>query len=126
MNAHRCRKTILPAKKTFERILIRPVTYWAESGVDLLLGRSVDKVDPVSQAVTTSDGEVIAYSKMIWATGGNPRELLCAGANLPGVHVVRNKQDIDSILGDLDDVADVTIIGGGYIGLEAAAVLSKL
>jgi 3-phenylpropionate/trans-cinnamate dioxygenase ferredoxin reductase subunit len=119
-------KDYFAGEKTFERILIRPVTYWAESGVDLLLGRSVDKVDPVSQAVTTSDGEVIAYSKMIWATGGNPRELLCAGANLPGVHVVRNKQDIDSILGDLDDVADVTIIGGGYIGLEAAAVLSKL
>lgn len=119
-------KDYFAGAKTFERIMIRPRTYWAESGVDLLLGRSVDKVDPVSQAVTTSDGEVIAYSKMIWATGGYPRKLQCAGANLPGVHVVRNKQDVDSILGDLDDVADVTIIGGGYIGLEAAAVLSKL
>lgn len=119
-------KDYFAGEKAFERILIRPGTYWAESGVDLLLGRSVDTVDPVSQLITTSGGEVIAYSKMIWATGGNPRKLLCAGANLPGVHVVRNKNDIDSILSDLDNVADVTIIGGGYIGLEAAAVLCKL
>lgn len=119
-------KDYFAGEKAFERIMIRPRTYWPESGVDLLLGRSVDKVDPVRQAVTTSDGEVITYSKMIWATGGNPRKLQCAGANLPGVHVVCNKQDVDSILGDLDGVSDVTIIGGGYIGLEAAAVLSKL
>ncbi len=119
-------KDYFAGEKAFERIMIRPPAFWDERGVDMLLGRCVDKVDPVSHAVTTSDGKVIAYGKMIWATGGNPRKLQCKGANLPGVHMVRNKSDIDSILCELNDVADVTIIGGGYIGLEAAAVLSKL
>lgn len=119
-------KDYFAGEKNFERIMIRPPAFWDERGVHLLLGRRVDKVDPLSHVITTSDNEAIGYGKMIWSTGGRPRRLLCAGASLPGVHVVRNKRDVDSILDDLDDVADITIIGGGYIGLEAAAVLSKL
>jgi 3-phenylpropionate/trans-cinnamate dioxygenase ferredoxin reductase subunit len=96
--------------------MIHPSAFWDERGVDLLLGRSVDKVDPVSHVVTTSDDEDIGYGKMIRSTGGSPCRLLCAGTHLLSVDVVRNKQDVDSILGDLDDAADVTIIGGGCIG----------
>ena len=119
-------KDYFAGDKAFERILIRPPTFWGERNIDMLLGKRVDAVDAAAHSVTTSDGNVIGYGQMIWATGGSPRWLQCDGANLPGVHYVRNRRDVDGILGGLDDVAEVVIIGGGYIGLEAAAVLSKM
>lgn len=119
-------KDYFAGDKAFERIMIRPAAFWGERNVDMLLGKRVDSVDPAAYSVTTSDGEVISYGKMIWATGGSPRWLQCDGGNLPGVHVVRTRADVDAMLDGLDDVAEVAIIGGGYIGLEAAAVLRKM
>lgn len=119
-------KDYFAGDKAFERIMIRPAAFWEERNVDMLLGKRVDSVDPAAYSVTTSDGEVISYGKMIWATGGSPRWLQCDGGNLPGVHVVRTRADVDAMLDGLDDVAEVAIIGGGYIGLEAAAVLRKM
>lgn len=119
-------KDYFAGDKAFERIMIRPAAFWDERNVDMLLGKRVDSVDPAAYSVTTSDGEVISYGKMIWATGGSPRWLQCDGGNLPGVHVVRTRADVDAMLNGLDDVAEVAIIGGGYIGLEAAAVLRKM
>ena len=119
-------KDYFAGEKAFERILIRPPAFWAERQIDMLLGKRVDAVDAAAYSVTTSDGDTISYGQLIWATGGSPRWLQCEGANLPGVHYVRNRRDVDGILGGLSDVADVVIVGGGYIGLEAAAVLAKM
>lgn len=119
-------KDYFAGEKAFERIMIRPVAFWAERGVDMLLGSRVEAVDPSAHKVTLSDGAIISYGKMIWATGGSPRALPVAGGNLPGMHVVRTRADVDGMLDGLDDVAEVAIVGGGYIGLEAAAVLRKM
>src|SRR5690606_3042922 len=75
--------------------------------------------------VTLADGSTIGYGKMIWATGGAPRKLTCSGNDLAGVHGVRTREDADRMLGEMDRTTNVVVIGGGYIGLEAAAVLSK-
>ena len=119
-------KDYFAGDKAFERILIRPPAFWAERSIDMLMGRRVESVDPVAQQVAFSDGEQVGYGQLVWATGGSPRRLLCEGSQLAGVHVVRNKSDVDAMIGELDDVARVAIIGGGYIGLEAAAVLRKM
>ena len=119
-------KDYFAGEKAFERIMIRPAAFWAERNVDMLLGARVDAVDPAAHKVTLSDGAVISYGSMIWATGGSPRQLPVEGGNLPGMHVVRTRADVDGMLGGLDDVAEVAIVGGGYIGLEAAAVLRKM
>lgn len=119
-------KDYFAGEKAFERIMIRPAAFWAERNVDMLLGMRVDTVDPSAHTVTLSDGSVISYGHMIWATGGSPRLLPVDGGNLPGIHVVRTRADVDGMLDGLDDVADVAIVGGGYIGLEAAAVLRKM
>jgi 3-phenylpropionate/trans-cinnamate dioxygenase ferredoxin reductase component len=119
-------KDYFAGEKAFERIMIRPGAFWAERNIDMLLGKRVETVDPAAYSVTTSDGDVVSYGKMIWATGGSPRWLPCEGGNLAGVHVVRTRADVDVMTDGLDDVAEVVIIGGGYIGLEAAAVLRKL
>ncbi len=119
-------KDYFAGEKPFERIMIRPAAFWAERNIDMLLGKRVETVDHEAYSVITSDGDIISYGKMIWATGGSPRWLPCEGGNLAGVHVVRTRADVDAMTDRLDDVAQVAIIGGGYIGLEAAAVLRKM
>jgi 3-phenylpropionate/trans-cinnamate dioxygenase ferredoxin reductase component len=119
-------KDYFAGDKAFERIMIRPAAFWAERSVDMMLGMRVDAVDPSAHKVTLSDGADLSYGKMIWATGGSPRPLPVEGGNLLGMHVVRSRADVDGMLDGLDDVADIAIVGGGYIGLEAAAVLRKI
>ena len=76
--------------------------------------------------MSLASGGTLSYEHLIWATGGDPRRLSCDGADLDGIHVVRTRFDVDAIMAELDSVSRVAVIGGGYIGLEAAAVLRKL
>lgn len=119
-------KEYLAGEKTFERLLIRPESFWAERDVKLLLARQVMAVDAEAHLVTTGDGASIGYGKLIWAAGGRPRRLACAGHDLARVHAVRSRADVDRMMGELASTQRVVVIGGGYIGLEAAAVLAKL
>lgn len=119
-------KEYLAGEKAFERILIRPAEFWGERGIDLRLGQRVKSVDPVGKFVTVGDDSQIGYGKLIWATGGTPRLLSCPGSDASGIHAVRRREDVDAIMGKLDSINHVVVIGGGYIGLEAAAVLTKL
>ncbi|MBB4153999.1 3-phenylpropionate/trans-cinnamate dioxygenase ferredoxin reductase subunit [Sphingomonas jinjuensis] len=119
-------KDYLARDKKFERILIRPEAFWAERDIALLPGRHIVSVDPIAHRVMAGDGEVISYGTLIWATGGSPRRLACDGHDVRGVHSVRHRDDVDRMIAELDGVASVVVIGGGYIGLEAAAVLTKL
>lgn len=118
-------KEYFSGEKAFERIMIRPAAFWAEREVAMLLGRRVVAVDPQAHSVTTAGGETIGYGQLIWATGGNPRKLPCAGNDLAGVHTVRTRADADNMLAELGGLTQAVVIGGGYIGLEAAAVLAK-
>jgi 3-phenylpropionate/trans-cinnamate dioxygenase ferredoxin reductase subunit len=118
-------KDYLAGEKTFDRILIRPAAFWAERGVELLGGLEVTAVDPEAHQVICSNGETFGYDKLIWATGGDARRLTCAGSHLAGVHTVRSRSDVDKMIEELHSTRRAVVIGGGYIGLEAAAVLSK-
>jgi 3-phenylpropionate/trans-cinnamate dioxygenase ferredoxin reductase component len=108
------------------QILIRPASYWADHGIDLVRGRRIDAVDPAQRLVTTDDGAATKYRTLIWATGSTPRALDCPGWDLAGIHLVRSLSDVDRLRADLASASAVVIVGGGYIGLEAAAVLRKL
>jgi 3-phenylpropionate/trans-cinnamate dioxygenase ferredoxin reductase component len=119
-------KDYLSGEKPFERILIRTERFWEERDVVLLTGRHVVAIDAKVNHVMLANGEVIGYGKLVWAAGGTPRMLDCPGAGLTGVHVVRTKADVDRMIAALDGTTDVVVIGGGYIGLEVAAVLNKL
>lgn len=118
-------KEYLSGDKSFERILIRPEAFWAERGIELFTGRRVVAVDPAAHQVKLHDGSELAYGRLVWATGGTPRRLPCPGADAEGVTGVRTRNDVDAIMARLADIRNVAIIGGGYIGLEAAAVLRK-
>ncbi len=118
-------KEYFAGEKEFERIRLRPAKYWDEREVTMLLGQRVVSVDPVAHRVTTDGGETITYGKLVWATGGAPRMLPIPGGDLPGVQGVRTRADADAMKAASETAAQIVVIGGGYIGLEAAAVLRK-
>lgn len=119
-------KEYLAGEKPFERLAIRPRHFWEEREVSMLLGRRVTAVDAAAHVVTLEDGSKIQYGSLVWATGGKPRRLTCSGSELSRIHSVRSRADVDGMIAELDSVRRVAVIGGGYIGLEAAAVLTKL
>lgn len=124
-------KEYLAREKTFERICIRPAQFWEDKGIEMRLSSEVVSIDPAAHTVKLADGALVEYGKLIWATGGDPRRLSCMGADLAGVHAVRTKEDVDRLMRELDALEQqglakrAVVIGGGYIGLEAAAVLTK-
>lgn len=118
-------KEYLAGEKGFDRMLIKPASYWTDRDVTFLLGRSVVKVDAIAHRAELADGDVVKYGTLIWAAGGRPRMINCPGSELAGIHSVRNKADVDRLVSDLGGVSRVVVIGGGYIGLEAAAALTK-
>ncbi len=119
-------KEYFAGEKDFERIQIRPAAFWGERNVEMLLSTRVVAVNAVAHSVSTESGKTYSYGQLIWATGGAPRMLNCPGADLSGVHGVRTRADVDAMMATLGSVQQVVVIGGGYIGLEAAAVLTKL
>lgn len=119
-------KEYLAGEKSFDRILLRPEHFWGERGINLRTGRRVSAVDPETKRIMLSQDDTVDYDKLIWATGGSPRMIDCAGYQASNVFAVRYRSDVDQIIAQLDRVRHVTIVGGGYIGLEAAAVFRKL
>jgi 3-phenylpropionate/trans-cinnamate dioxygenase ferredoxin reductase component len=119
-------KDYLSGQRPFERILLRPAKIWVDRDVSIITGCRVDRVEPDEHRVITSDGRAISYGKLIWATGGHARRLSCGGHDLVGVHTVRSRGDVDRMRNELASTDRVIVVGGGYIGLEAAAVLRKL
>lgn len=118
-------KEYLAGDKAFEKLLLRPASAWEERKVETKLGARVVSVDPAAHMVTTDDGAVIGYGKLIWATGGQPRKLSCGGHDLGGVHYVRDRGDVDKMKAEVETAKNVVVVGAGYIGLEAASVLRK-
>lgn len=119
-------KEYLSGDKSFERLLIRQPSFWAERDIVFVPSTRIVAVDPGAHRIRSDRGEAFDYATLVWAAGGNARRLTCAGGQLAGVHSVRTRADVDTMIAELPDVRRVAIIGGGYIGLEAAAVLAKL
>ena len=120
-------KEYLAGAKPFERILLRPESFWADKGIDWQGGAEVVGVDPDARTVELASGEELSYGTLVWAAGGEARRLSCPGAGLAGVHAIRHRTDTDALRTAIEAGASrVAVIGGGYIGLEAAALLRGL
>ena len=119
-------KAYLLGEMDEDRLTLRAPEWWAENGIDLRLGERVTGIDPAARTVTTDKGSH-AYDALALTLGATPRRLPAAmGGHLPGVNVVRNIADIQLAKPMLLPGRRLVVIGGGYIGLEAAAVARKL
>lgn len=120
-------KEYLAGEKPFERIMIRPQQFWADKNIAFRLGANVTEVDWMAHEVVLGDESRIGYRKLIWAGGGAPRRLSCTGGDGQGIHAIRTREDVEQLKSEIEGGARrAVVIGGGYIGLEAAAVLRKL
>jgi len=118
-------KKYLLGDMTLERLYLRPESYYAEAGIDLRTGLRVTAIDRAAQEVVMGE-ERLGYAHLVLATGSLPRRLPDAiGGDLKGVHVVRTLADVDAMAPGFQPGAKVLIVGGGYIGLEAAAVAAS-
>lgn len=118
-------KEYLKGEKAQEQLSLLPSAEWATQRIVMLLGQRVTSVDAKRHEISTDGGSTVGYGQLVWATGGTPRRLGCPGEKAKGIHTLRNRAEVDSILGDLTAAQDVVIVGGGYIGLEVASSLQK-
>ncbi len=119
-------KAYLMGDMALERLYLRPEAFYAEQDIDLRLGATVETIDTDAQQITV-DGGQLAYDDLVLTTGSVPFHLPEAiGGMLEGVHVVRGLADVDAMAPRFVAGARVLIVGGGYIGLEAASVAAKL
>ena len=119
-------KTYLSGEKNAESLLIRASAFYEKNNIEFMLETTVDKIDRVAQTVSLSTGEELAYDKLAICTGSRVRKLLIKGAELSGVHYLRNIADAEMIKADISVGGSAVIIGGGYIGLETAALLCRI
>ena len=119
-------KKYLLGEMALERLFLRPEAFYADQHIDLKLGTKVTAIDRAARAVVLGDGTRLPYDHLALTTGSDPRHLPAAiGGTLGGVFAVRRLSDIDAMAPRFVPGARVVIVGGGYIGLEAAAVAAQ-
>jgi 3-phenylpropionate/trans-cinnamate dioxygenase ferredoxin reductase subunit len=119
-------KAYLTGDMALERLFLRPESYYAEAGIDLRLDTTAQSIDR-SDRVVIAGGQAVPYDALVLTTGSVPRRLPGRiGGELGGVHVVRTLKDVDEMAPELVAGKRALIVGGGYIGLEAASVCAKL
>ena len=119
-------KGYLLGEMGLERLYLRPEAYYGENGIDLHLSQTATAINRTDKTVTVGEQQV-SYDHLALCTGSVPRRLPAAiGGALEGVHVVRSLRDVDEMAPQCTAGKRVLIVGGGYIGLEAAAVCAKL
>jgi 3-phenylpropionate/trans-cinnamate dioxygenase ferredoxin reductase subunit len=119
-------KQYLLKEMALDRLFLRGDSFYAEQGITLRLGTPVTAIDRAARTVTVGDA-VLAYDQLALTAGSTPRRLPAAiGGDLAGVYTVRTLADVDAMEPEFRPGRRVLIVGGGYIGLEAAAVAAKL
>ncbi|KUM24403.1 pyridine nucleotide-disulfide oxidoreductase [Mesorhizobium loti] len=120
-------KAYLLGEMTADRLYLRPEDFYRQKSIDLRLSTYVEAIDRDRREVVFGDGGRLPYARLVLATGSRPRHLPVAiGGALAGVYYVRNLADIDAMATEFQPGRRVLVVGGGYIGLEVAAVSSKL
>lgn len=119
-------KAYLLGDMALERLYLRPESFYADNDITLRLGQNITAIDPKARQLQSGTGH-IDYDMLALTTGSVPRHLPATiGGTLKGVHMVRTLADVDAMAPDCTEGRRVLIVGGGYIGLEAAAVCAKL
>jgi 3-phenylpropionate/trans-cinnamate dioxygenase ferredoxin reductase component len=118
-------KAYLSGAMSMERVTLKPLEAWTQDDVTVLTSKRATAIDRGAKHVTTQNGQVFPYDALIIATGSRVRKIPCPGADLKGVHYLRTVDDVDGLRGEMVSGRRLVVIGGGYIGLEVAAVARK-
>ncbi len=122
-------KKFLTERRPPDTLLLRPQTLWRDQGVELMLETQVMGLDLARQTLSAMDAQArsqeLAYGTLVLATGTRARVLSAAGAALAGVFSLRSIDDVHRLRPALDVAGRIVIVGGGYIGLEVAAVMRQ-
>jgi 3-phenylpropionate/trans-cinnamate dioxygenase ferredoxin reductase subunit len=119
-------KKYLAGELERERLLLRSAQYYPQHRVETRLGVRVTAIDRASQRLRLGDGSELSYDKLLLCVGSTPRRLDVPGHGLAGIHCLRTIADVDAIRADLAGARRMVVVGGGYIGLEAAACARQL
>lgn len=118
-------KTYLKGEKRSHQLLIKPRTTYEKAEIELLLGTRAESIDRESRTVQLDNGDNLLYEKLALVTGARPRKISLPGCDKAGVIYLRNIADARCIRHQVASGKDAVIIGGGYVGLEAAAALCE-
>ena len=118
-------KDYLAGEKTVDEILIRPAKVYEKSEVEFILDTSVESINRSGKTVQLSNNEILSYDKLALTVGSKVRKVNLPGVDLDGVFYLRDLKDVERISAYIKSGANAVIVGGGYIGLETAAVLNK-
>ena len=119
-------KKYLAGSLARERLLLRPAHFYETHSVETRLGVRVEEISRGEQRLRLGDGSTVAYDALLIATGSLPRPLGVPGADLDGVHFLRTIADVERIRAEWAPGKRLVIVGGGYIGLEVAAIAREL
>ncbi|MFQ3789315.1 NAD(P)/FAD-dependent oxidoreductase [Halomonas sp. A29] len=116
---------LLAGEMEREALTLRDAEWYAEQGIELVLGERVENIDRSARRLTTDAGRELGYDRLVLATGSNPARPPVPGLELPGVHVFRDLDDADTLANAAEQGSNAVVIGGGLLGLEAAEGLRK-
>ena len=119
-------KAWLKGEADLDALLLRPESFYAEQKIELRTGVTATAIDPTGKTVTFADGTVEAYDILILATGSVARKLAIPGADRPELIELRTLHDAERLKAALSPGKRLAVVGGGYVGLEAAASARKL
>jgi 3-phenylpropionate/trans-cinnamate dioxygenase ferredoxin reductase subunit len=119
-------KEFLAGKKAIDDILIRPAAVYEKAEIRFICGEHVTAIDRASKRVALASGTDLPYDRLALTVGSRVRRVDLPGSELSGIHYLRTAADVERIRVDVRPGAAAVIVGGGYIGLETAAVLRGL
>ncbi len=118
-------KAFLAGDLARDRLYFKPSDFYTRNNVDLMLSTRVVNIDRSAKSVQVHDGRQVSYHKLLVMTGSRVRQLTVPGVDLPGIHYVRTIEDVEGIREHFAEGVKLVVVGGGYIGLEVAAIAAK-
>jgi 3-phenylpropionate/trans-cinnamate dioxygenase ferredoxin reductase subunit len=118
-------KQYLAGEYGIERVYLRPQKFYEDRDIDVRAGIRVENIDTPTKTLILEDNSTLKYDKLLLATGARARQLDIPGVDLDGIHYLRTLADVDQIKFEMAANKRLTIVGGGYIGLEVAAIAIK-
>ncbi len=118
-------KTYLAGTLERDRLFLKPDAFYTEAKCTTVFGVAATAIDKTTKTVALADGRTLAYDKLLLTTGSRVRLIRVPGVDLPGIHYLRSIADVDALRPAFQNSKSLAVIGGGYIGLEVAAVARK-